>query len=188
MKIPLHDRGMYLVGCKVGGLEMFCTSIPKGSLGRSRCNFSCNSNFPLWNLFKRKLKKENIGKERKPSCLELVFRDFFIFLFQNKLLLHACFNIFIMVSNICAHHVHGFLIYNHLHNGCMASTCNIAGSMSVHISKNCLLIFKLVKSPELAEYWFWVCACHTFQFGCCIIWERGGVHTQSNFYGATWVY
>lgn len=41
--------------------------------------------------------------------------------FQTKFLSEASFNIFMMMSNVYIHHVHNLLIYNHLHNGDMAS-------------------------------------------------------------------
>ena len=45
---------------------------------------------------------------------------------------NICLNIYTTVPNVCTHHVHGLLIYNHLHNGYMASTHNNTWSTSVH--------------------------------------------------------
>lgn len=41
---------------------------------------------------------------------------------QTKFLSHALFNIFIVVRDACAQHVHSLLIYNHMYNGYMGST------------------------------------------------------------------
>ena len=59
----------------------------------------------------------------------------------NSILNYCCmfaFHISIMVPNACTHHVHGILIYNHLHNGYMASTNNNSWSISVHMFKKLL--------------------------------------------------
>ena len=59
-----------------------------------------------------------------------------------------------MMPNICAHHVHSLSIYNHLHNGYMASTNNNTCSTSVYISKNYSLISKPNKIPYLYKHYF----------------------------------
>lgn len=47
-----------------------------------------------------------------------------------------------MVPNVCIHHAHGPLVYDHLHN-----------STSVHMSKNCMPIeFELIISMELPKF------------------------------------
>ena len=67
---------------------------------------------------------------------------------QNKLSSHTRFNIFTMVLNVCAHHVHNPLICNHSHNIYTMSTYNNTWSTSVHKSQNCLLISKLINIPD----------------------------------------
>jgi hypothetical protein len=68
---------------------------------------------------------------------------------QKKKSLHTRFNIFTMVLNVCAHHVHSLSIYNHLHDVYTVSTYNNSRNTSVHKSQNCLLIFKLIKILEV---------------------------------------
>lgn len=47
-----------------------------------------------------------------------------------------------------------FLIYNRLHNGDMAHRYNNIWSTSVHICKNCLLIYEFIRCMELPKYQF----------------------------------
>ena len=87
------------------------------------------------------------------GALGIVFKKLLTFgQCWTKLLPHVCFNISIMVSNVCLHHIHGLLIYNHSHNGYMVSTNNNTWSTSVHISKNCLLVFKLIDCLGLRKW------------------------------------
>ena len=83
----------------------------------------------------------------------------------NSILNYCCMFAFhnsIMVPNACTHHVHGILIYNHLHNGYMASTNNNSWSISAHMFKKLLDAHFWTHHQKLALLILDLCKTHPF--------------------------